>query len=144
MNEQEREIMALHGIELAESSRRQLLDDWFYMYLAFTAVKEYMWVSYPLSDEEGDAKMPSQVIQRIQELFPENKMPILLQDPDENIDTDRFITTPEKTRSALTAKLSRSEQGYPIEPKWHHVLTRYIDHEHKTCSLQRIVRDMQE
>src|SRR5690625_7154495 len=41
MNEQEREIMALHGIELAESSRRQLLDDWFYMYLAFTAVKEY-------------------------------------------------------------------------------------------------------
>jgi len=142
MNEQEREIMALHGIELAESSRRQLLDDWFYMYLAFTAVKEYMWVSYPLSDEEGDAKMPSQLIQRIQELFPENKMPILLQDPDENIDPDRFITTPEKTRSALTAKLSRSERGYPIEPIWHYVLNWYIENESKTSPIRRILQSV--
>lgn len=40
INEIEREILASHGIQLAESNRRKLLDDWFYMYLAFTVAKD--------------------------------------------------------------------------------------------------------
>lgn len=126
INEQEREILAEHGIELAESSRRKLLDDWFYIYLAFTSVYERLWISYPISDEEGESKVPSQLIQRMNDLFPACKQPILLQDPDELTKADRFITTPEKTRSALTAQLARNERGYPIQSVWLHVLDWYI------------------
>src|SRR5690625_3991374 len=70
INENERDLLASHGMMLAETSRRQLLDDWFYMYTVFTAAKDYLWLSYPISDEEGKAKMPSQLVKRIKDLFP--------------------------------------------------------------------------
>ncbi|SFA81919.1 DNA helicase/exodeoxyribonuclease V, subunit B [Lentibacillus halodurans] len=126
INEQERDILAEHGLQLSESSKRQLLDDWFYMYLAFTSANDYLWISYPLSDEEGKAKMPSQLIKRVEDLFPECCDHLLLQDPDELVDAERFITTPIKTRAALTAQLARSRKGYPIKTVWWHVLNWYI------------------
>ncbi|HLR74610.1 MAG TPA: helicase-exonuclease AddAB subunit AddB [Virgibacillus sp.] len=131
INEEEREILASHGLQLAESSTRKLLDDWFYMYLAFTAAKDYLWVSYPLSDEEGQAKTPSQLINRLQDLFPQSSTPILLQDPDDLVDAERFITTPVKTRAALTTQLARRQRGYIVKPIWLHVLNWYMNYESK-------------
>lgn len=129
LNEYERELLAMHGMELAESSKRKLLDDWFYMYLAFTSARDYMWISYVLSDQEGKAKLPSQLIQRMQSLYPQIGAPMLLQDPDELMEADRFITTPVKTRAALTVQLARHERGYAVKPIWLHVLNWYIEHE---------------
>lgn len=126
INEQERGILAVHGLQLAESNRRKLLDDWFYMYIAFTSAQDYLWVSYLLADESGKAKMPSQLIKRLKDMFPASSTPVLLQDPDDLFEADRFITTPFKTRSALTAQLARYQNGYPIQPIWHHVLDWYI------------------
>lgn len=129
LNEYERELLAMQGMELAESSTRQLLDDWFYMYLAFTSGKDYLWVSYVLSDQEGKSKLPSQLIQRIESLYPNLDERLLLQDPDDLIEADRFITTPVKTRAALTVQLARYERGYVVKPIWLHVLNWYIEHE---------------
>lgn len=129
LNEYERELLAMHGMELAESSTRQLLDDWFYMYLAFTSGSDYLWISYVLSDQEGKAKLPSQLIQRMESLYPNLGERFLLQDPDDLIEADRFITTPVKTRAALTVQLARYERGYAVKPIWLHVLNWYIEHE---------------
>lgn len=142
INEQERELLAGHGIQLAESSKRQLLDDWFYMYIAFTSAKDRLWVSYPLSDEEGKSKMPSQLIKRVEELFPACRDHILLQDPDELMDADRFITTPVKTRAALTAQVARSRKGYPISPVWWHVLNWYINNRPKYSTTYMILQSL--
>lgn len=131
INEQERELLENHGLKLAESSRRRLLDDWFYMYLAFTAPTNYLWVSYVLSDEEGSSRLASSLIRRLTDLFPSCQQPILLQDLDDMVDADRFITVPEKTRSALTAQLARKKRGYPIQPSWLHVLNWYINNHSK-------------
>src|SRR5699024_10713183 len=51
INEEERELLQEHWIQLARTSRMQLLDDWFYMYLAFTTTTHKLWVSYVVSDE---------------------------------------------------------------------------------------------
>ncbi|PAV29248.1 helicase-exonuclease AddAB subunit AddB [Virgibacillus profundi] len=142
INEQERELLAGHGLQLAESSKRQLLDDWFYMYIAFTAAKDRLWISYPLSDEEGKAKMPSQMIKRIEDLFPVCCDHILLQDPDELVEADRFITTPVKTRSALTAQLARNRKGYPIKPVWWHVLNWYMENQPKYSTTYTILQSL--
>jgi ATP-dependent helicase/nuclease subunit B len=131
INETERELLAVNGMKLADTSKRQLLDDWFYMYLAFTSPSDYLWVSYPLSDEEGKSKMPSQLIKRIEDMFPACKEHILLQDPDELLEADRFITSPVKTRSALTSQLARSRKGYPIKPVWWHVLNWYMTNQNR-------------
>jgi len=131
INEKEREILESYGLQLAESRKRQLLNDWFYMYLAFTSAKDCLWVSYLLSDEEGQSKMPSQLIKRLQNLFAQLDEPTVLQDPDELVEADRFITTPHKTRAALTAQLARKQRGYTVKPIWLHVLNWYIHEENK-------------
>ncbi|MUK90112.1 helicase-exonuclease AddAB subunit AddB [Ornithinibacillus sp. L9] len=142
INESERELLAEHGMKLAETSKRQLLDDWFYMYLAFTSARDYLWVSYPLSDEDGKSKMPSQLIKRLEDLFPVCSNHILLQDPDELVDAERYITTPVKTRSALTAQLARSRKGYPVKPVWWHVLNWYMEHQSKTSTTYTILQSL--
>ncbi|MGM8212038.1 helicase-exonuclease AddAB subunit AddB [Virgibacillus sp. W0430] len=142
INEQERELLAGHGLQLADSSKRRLLDDWFYMYLAFTSPQDRLWISYPLSDEEGNARMPSQLIQRMQDMFPHCKDVILLQDPDELVEADRFITTPYKTTAALTAQLARVKRGYPMKEIWWHVLNWYIKHEQKYSSTYSVLQSL--
>ncbi|QKY68532.1 helicase-exonuclease AddAB subunit AddB [Lentibacillus sp. CBA3610] len=142
INEQERNTLAEHGIQLAESSKRQLLDDWFYMYLAFTSANDYLWVSYPLSDEEGKSKMPSQLIKRMEDLFPECSDHMLLQEPDELVDAERFITTPIKTRAALTAQLARHRKGYPIKKVWWYVLDWYIHNHPKYSTTYTILQSL--
>lgn len=142
INEQERAYLSKAGIQLAESSKRKLLDDWFYMYIAFSAASDKLWISYPLSDEEGKTKMPSQLITRIHDLFPATQTHQLLEDPEERMEADRFITTPLKTRSALTAQLARYLRGYPVEDIWWYVLNWYIDHEPKGSAVYQTLQSL--
>ncbi|GAB4073934.1 helicase-exonuclease AddAB subunit AddB [Barrientosiimonas marina] len=142
INEQERDLLSEHGLELAENSKRQLLDDWFYMYVAFTSARDYLWVSYPLSDAEGKAKMPSQLIKRLEDLFPACCDHLLLQDPDELMDAERFITTPVKTRAALTAQLARGRRGYPVKQVWWHVLNWYIQNHPKYSTTYTVLQSL--
>jgi len=142
INEEEREILAGNGIKLADSGKRQLLDDWFYMYIAFTAAKDKLIISYPLSDEEGKAKMPSQLIKRIEDLFPACCNHQLLQDPEELADAERFITTPIKTRSALTAQLARSRNGYPVKSVWWEVFNWYVTNQPKFSTTYMILQSL--
>ncbi|RKQ31303.1 helicase-exonuclease AddAB subunit AddB [Oceanobacillus halophilus] len=142
ISEEERERLKEQGVQLADSSKRQLLDDWFYMYLSFTAAKDRLWISYPLSDEEGKARMPSQLVKRMEDLFPKNAEHMLLQDPDELYEAERFITTPVKTRSALTSQLSRTRKGYPIQNIWWHVLNWYVDNHSKKSTTYKILQSL--
>jgi ATP-dependent helicase/nuclease subunit B len=142
INEEERVILEGHGLKLAESSRQQLLDDWFYMYIAFTAAKDQLWISYPLSDEEGNTKMPSQLIKRIEDLYPVCCDHVLLQDPEELVEADQFITTELKTRSALTAQLARYRKGYPVKEIWWHVLNWYMENHAKHSTTYRILQSL--
>ncbi|WP_249870146.1 helicase-exonuclease AddAB subunit AddB [Oceanobacillus saliphilus] len=142
INEEEREILAGNGIRLADSGKRQLLDDWFYMYLAFTVAEDKLRISYPLSDEEGKAKMPSQLIKRVENLFPACSDHVLLQDPDELVEAERFITTPVKTRSALTAQLARIRKGYPVRAVWWEVYNWYVENQPKYSTTYTILQSL--
>ncbi|WP_407271659.1 helicase-exonuclease AddAB subunit AddB [Radiobacillus sp. PE A8.2] len=142
ISEEERELLATHGLKLADGSKRQLLDDWFYIYLALTVAKDRLWISYPLSDAEGKSKAASQLIRRIADLFPACRDPLLLQDADELVDADRFISTPVKTRAALTAQLARTRRGYPINDIWWEVYNWYVTHEQKHGTTNRILKSL--
>src|SRR5699024_253062 len=120
INETESELLSEPGLQLAAGTDRRLLDHRCNIYTALTSASDRLWVSYPLSDEEGRAKTPSPLIKRIEDLFPQTKNHLLLQDPDELLEADRFITTPAKTRGALTAQLARYLKGYPIKDVWWH------------------------
>lgn len=142
ISEHERALLAEQGLRLADGSNRQLLDDRFYVYLALTMPQDQLWISYPLSNEEGKSKIPANLVQRIEELFPNRKEPLLLQDPDDLFEADRFITTPVKTRSALTSQLSRYLKGYAMQPVWWNVLNWYIEHEEHTGLTNRVLQSL--
>lgn len=142
INERERELLEQNGVRLAESSVRQLLDDQFFMYLAFTVARDRLHISYTLSDEEGKGKMPSQLIKRVEDLFPETKERSLLQDPDDLVRAERFITNPVKTRAALTAQLARYRRGYPVENVWWHVLNWYMEQKPKNDTTYMILQSL--
>ncbi|GLO65625.1 helicase-exonuclease AddAB subunit AddB [Oceanobacillus kimchii] len=142
IDEAERLLLEQNGLKLADTSERQLLDDWFYMYLAFTVAKDRLKISYLLSDEEGKAKMPSQLIHRIEELFPATKNHILLQDPEDESNTRRFVSTELKSRSALTAQLAKFRKGYPIDPIWWEVYQWYVEHHPKGGTTHRVLQGL--
>lgn len=142
LNESERTFLEQFGVKLAASSRRVLLDDYFYMYSAFTLGTDFLWVSYVLADHEGNSKTPSQMIHRMREFFPYLTDPILLTDPEELQDAERFITTREQTRGPLAIQLARYIRGYPIADLWWDVLNWYITHETKTSTTYRILQSL--
>lgn len=142
MNEEERSLLEDHGIKIAEGSKRKLMDDWLYVYLAVTLPTDYLWVSYPISNEEGKQKIASSVIKRLQELCPIQEESIILQDPEEMVIAERFVTTPEKTRGALTAQLSRKLRGYPIDPIWDYVLNWYLERDTHRLTNQTVLQSL--
>src|SRR5699024_12721588 len=105
INEQEREYLYRFGMELAASNRRVLLDDQFYMYLAFTTATEYVWVIYPISDSEGNGRLSAQIIQRLYVFFPVIVETDLLFESDELYDDSLVITTQETTRTPIHSHL---------------------------------------
>lgn len=141
LKEEERELLKVNGLVLAESSRRQLLDDSFYMHIAFSTATEYLWVSYPISDE-GRTKMPSPMIRRLEEMFAPLKKPYLLQDPDELFDAKRFISTPRTTRAPLTSQLAKNLRGDEIDPVWKSVLNWYIKNEKEESATQKVLASL--
>ena len=142
INEQEREFLKQFGMELAESNRRILLDDTFYMYLAFTTATDRLWVSYVLSNNDGNSKTASSMINRLTEFFPHLQEPTLLMEPDELQQASRFITTNSKTRAPLTTQLARYMRGYHMEAIWWNVLDWYMKHETKHGTTYHILQSL--
>lgn len=142
ISEEERSLLQTQGIQLAEGSKRQLLDDAFYVYSAFTLPTDYLWISYPLSNEEGKMKAASPLVKRIGEIFPERLEKVTLQDPEEMLDAERFVATPVKTRGALTAQLARRLRGYPIDSIWDYVLNWYIEQPDNKATNQMVLKGL--
>lgn len=142
ISEEERSLLAGFGLKLADGSNRQLLDDRFYVYLALTMARDKLWISYPLSNEEGKSKVPATLIQRMEELFPSCREHVLLQDPDDLYDATRFITNPAKTRSALTSQFSRYLKGYVMQPVWWDVLHWYMENEPAHGLTNRVLQSL--
>ncbi|GAA5416674.1 ATP-dependent helicase/deoxyribonuclease subunit B [Paraliobacillus ryukyuensis] len=143
LSEEDRMLLQDHGLKLAEGEKQQLIDDWFYVYLAFTLASQKLWISYPLSDTEGKAKIASQLIKRVHDLFPKTEaQTILLQDPEEMEEADRFVTTPDKTRSALTAQLAKYQRNYPIDPIWWSVFNWLVEHREKHGKTHHILESL--
>ncbi|MGB9886239.1 MAG: PD-(D/E)XK nuclease family protein [Moorellales bacterium] len=70
IDDNEREVLLEKGIELAPARHRQLLGEDFLAYVAFTRPREFLWLSYPSTDEEGGHLRPSPYVARIKAIFP--------------------------------------------------------------------------
>src|SRR5699024_9698288 len=81
-------------------------------------------------------------IKRVEDLFPSCCNHLLLKDPDELLEAERFITTPAKTRAALTTQLNRKRKGYPVQPIWWYVLNWYVTHTNKFSKAYTVLQSL--
>ncbi|MFY4774271.1 helicase-exonuclease AddAB subunit AddB [Metabacillus sp. RGM 3146] len=120
LSEEDREVLNRSGMEVAPTAREQLLDENFLIYRALTSSGEKLFLSYPLADEEGKALLPSIVVKRISEIFPNIENVFYVNEPevlplDEQLS---FIINPPVTLTYLAAQLQTWKRGYPVDDVW--------------------------
>ncbi|BBH21296.1 ATP-dependent helicase/deoxyribonuclease subunit B [Paenibacillus baekrokdamisoli] len=161
LTEQERETLENGGLAMAPSVRRRLLDERFLIYNALTTPSRHLWVSWPMSDEEGKSLHPSEVIRHVKQLFPGIPERMIAIEPlptlTEN-EQQAFMAHPERTLSYLITQLRGWRQGmgmasiwweafnwYAVRPEWQGKLQRLVgslDYSNEEPSLSIHVADM--
>ncbi|ULT58097.1 helicase-exonuclease AddAB subunit AddB [Neobacillus drentensis] len=126
--EEDRELLLAAGMNVAPSSRTRLLDENFLAYKAFTAPSEFLYVSYPLANDEGKALIPSSYIKRLKDLFPDIQETYYIADPSELDEKGQlgFVSNFTTTLSYLNAQLQWKKRNYPIADLWWDVYNYYL------------------
>jgi ATP-dependent helicase/nuclease subunit B len=131
LTETDRELLQEAGVQLAPGSRQQLLDEQFLIYLAFTTASERLYVSYPLANDEGKALLPSIMIKRLKDFFPNLDEKLYTNDPAEYSDEEQFqfLVNPTIALSYLSLMLQGWKKQYPLPDFWWDVYNYYAESE---------------
>jgi ATP-dependent helicase/nuclease subunit B len=118
--DRERELLLAVGLEVAPDVRRRVYEEQYLVYIALTRSSHYLWVSYPLADDEGRALAPSSVIVRLRELFPRLEDEVLPIEPHGiTAGADHsFVAVPERALSFLATRLRDWQTEHPVDPVW--------------------------
>ncbi len=94
------------------------------LYKGFNEARDYLWVSYALSDDEGNGREPAPLIRWLRRLLPEIKLWQILQ-------SDGFVAEGHQVVSGLGKALGRCRDIGTMEPKWHGVYNWLLQHSGK-------------
>lgn len=129
----ERERLAGAGLELAPTGRRKVLEEQYLVYLALTRGSKFLYLSYPLADEEGRALAPSPVVARIKELLPGINGQVLGVEPEGipgGSGDEEYITSPDRCLSYLGGRLREALAGAEPGPIWWDVYNWFVSEEY--------------
>jgi ATP-dependent helicase/nuclease subunit B len=131
LSEKDRELLHHFSVRVAPTSREQLLDEPFAIYLALASPKERLYITYPLADGEGKSLMPSMLLKRLKEMFPTIQEKQWGNEPlslplHEQLS---FITNHLATIGHLAVQLQAWKRQYPIEPVWWDVYNIYTEYD---------------
>ncbi len=116
LTDAERGQMSEFGLELAPGSQVDSFAERFLVYTGLTRAKNYLWLSYPLADEEGKGLSPSLLIKRMRELIavPLQSLPV-----EPALGTERqYVAHGKKSISALGVVLRGYKRGQPVADVW--------------------------
>jgi len=128
--DREREVLLAAGLEVAPDTRRKVYEEQYLVYIALTRAGHYLWVSYPLADEEGGALAPSSVIPRLRELFPGLREETLALEPEGTAPGADlpYVTAPGRTLGFLVTRLRDWKSGVTVDPVWWSVFNWFAAH----------------
>lgn len=124
LNDNDRNILAENGIELAKTSLENIYESQFNIYRTLTIPEEKLFLSYCSSDKSGKAIRPSIILKKLKRIFPN-----LTQDSD--IISKSYTITNEKATFEETLQMYQEYlAGAEIEEKWKELLI-YFYHQKK-------------
>lgn len=130
LSDSDREWFAMSGLELAPSSKMKLMDESYMAYRAFTSAREKLFISYPISDEEGKSLLPSLYISRIQQVLPGIGLQLAVSDPSELLNEEEqadYIIHPRTALPYVSMKVKEAEHTGELSAEWRAVLAYYED-----------------
>ncbi|WP_219836293.1 helicase-exonuclease AddAB subunit AddB [Paenibacillus sp. R14(2021)] len=145
LTEQERETLESGGLVMAPGVRRKLLDERFMIYNALTTPNRHLWISWPLSDEEGKSLLPSEVIRHVKALFPGLTETGVAVEPVPGMsdkEQQSFMAHPDRTLSYLVTQLRAWRHGTAIAPLWWEAFNWYAARPQWQDKLQRLVESL--
>lgn len=111
--ENERSLLSLHGMELADGGRQKIFEEQFLIYLGLTKPSCGLWLTYAAGDSEGRAMSPSSLIDRLRRMD-ETLIPSL-REPGQLIPEE---STPEAAFHLLGAEMRAHTEQTPMPPLW--------------------------
>ncbi|QED47181.1 helicase-exonuclease AddAB subunit AddB [Cytobacillus dafuensis] len=140
----DREKLLSNGMKIAPSGRTRLLDEDFIAYKAFVTPSEWLFISYPLANEEGKALMPSSYIKRLQDLLPECKQHYYLADLAElpEVEQLEYVSSLNTTLAYLTSQLQLKKRNYPIYDFWWDIYNFYLKNESWKRNVQKVLSSL--
>lgn len=92
------------GIEIPKGSSDAMLAEKFLIYRSLTEAKNYLYISYPLSDSEGNAMNAAPLLDRFKKFFPQLKLDFIQLDILESLGSEVNFIANEKTLSPQSAE----------------------------------------
>ena len=123
LNDRNREALAERGIRLAPDSRSKAYMEQNLVYAAISAASHRLYISYSVTDREGEEQFPSRIVERIKELFPK----IETENDFLGVPKEDRITTPEGTfQTMLTARRLERDGIAPQAPEYKAAFRWYL------------------
>lgn len=123
INDAERDALLESGVEIAKNTKMLLLEENFNIYKALTTSSEEIYISYPISNEEGGALRPSSIIGQLKGLFPKMNVKSNL------LKVESTLYTPQSAFSKTLNQLRKYYDGEEIEDMWKNAYLWYLKHD---------------
>lgn len=133
----EKEAMAQSGCTIGVTPEEREEQEMFYIYLSLVKPRDTLYISYSLANEEGVAKRPSIVLDRLQALFPSLELQDDLVPTPEM--TKRQITRPLNTFMKLASEIRKGMDGERIDEIWMDAYRWFYDHPNWKESAEQMV-----
>lgn len=121
LDSEERAHLEQLGLTLAPKGKAQLYEEQFFIYTGLTQARDQLYVSYPLTDEEGKGLTVSPVVTRIRTLFPELHEQYLGNSHDEL----ELLSHPQPLLPTYATQLLQLRQHKALSPMWQAVQVWY-------------------
>ncbi len=145
LSDTEREWFTQIGFELAPTSKMRLLDENYLIYKAFTAASDYLFVSYPMSDSEGKALLPSMYVKKLQQMVEHAHVQLAAMDPSELTEEANILSTishPRTTLPFVVRQLREALDTGKLPAVWQSVYQYYVDDPYWSKLLDRVVKPL--
>lgn len=120
LSDDDREWLKTIGVELSSGGRERLLDEHFLIYMALSSPSDRLYVSYPIADAEVKTLLPSTVVKRLTELFPEHQERLLTNEPEQVSDCEQLLYLVNKSvaQSYTASQFRLWLREYDISDVW--------------------------
>lgn len=131
INDAERNELLESNIEIAKDTKMKLLEESFNIYKVLTMPKEELYLSYPISNNDGVAGRPSEVINSLKRIFPKIKIKSSIIEKDT---LENKVNTVNSTVPLLLNDIRKIADGKNVDINWDKIYLWYLNNQKEKIS----------